>query len=65
MKLVMVENMDQVLEHALRRRPRPLPTGPVGPARKAAAPKSVGEPAHGRGPGFPPAEQPPAIVSGH
>jgi ATP-dependent Lon protease len=65
MKLVMVENMDQVLEHALRRRPRPLPTGPVGPARKATPPKREGASTPGRGPGFPPAEQPPAIVSGH
>ena len=65
MKLVLVENMDQVLEHALRRRPRALPTGPVGPARKAAAPKPEGDAAPSRGRGFPPAEQPPAIVSGH
>ncbi len=64
MKLVLVENMDQVLEHALRRRPRPLPTGPTGPARKAETPKPAGAAAPARG-GFPPADQPPAIVSGH
>jgi ATP-dependent Lon protease len=65
MKLVLVESMDQVLEHALRRRPRPLPTGPVGPARKATAPTGDAPAAHARTPGFPPADQPPAVVSGH
>jgi ATP-dependent Lon protease len=64
MKLVLVESMDQVLEHALRRRPRPLPTGPVGPARKAAEPRTETSAPHARRPGFPPADQPPAVVSG-
>ena len=64
MKLVLVESMDQVLEAALRRRPRPLPTGPVGPARKAAEPRPETAAPHARRPGFPPADQPPAVVSG-
>jgi len=62
-KLVMVESMDQVLEQALRRRPRPLRetiasgSGGSGSAEEPKLPTSpVGRP-------FPPAEQPPAVVS--
>jgi ATP-dependent Lon protease len=57
MRLVLVENMDQVLAAALRRKPRPL---------KAPAPKPVSEVREGRAaassttPLFPP--QPPAVV---
>jgi ATP-dependent Lon protease len=58
-KLVMVDSMDQVLEAALRRRPKPLarsatPTpsgGKVVPTGKVLRPS------------FPPAEQPPAVVA--
>ena len=64
MKLVLVESMDQVLEHALRRRPRPLPTGPVGPARKASDHRPEASGPSARRPGFPPADQPPAVVMG-
>ena len=64
MKLVLVESMDQVLEHALRRRPKPLPTGPVGPARKASEPRHESPAAHAPRSGFPPADQPSAVVSG-
>ena len=60
-KLVLVDNMDQVLEHALRRRPRALPTGPVGPTRKSPARTSTA--AVPPPPGFPPTDQPPAVAS--
>ncbi len=58
-KLVLVENMDQVLAAALRRRPRPLKPDPT-------ALKSKGEPAgnvppQAKKPLFPP-EQPPAVA---
>ena len=33
-KIVLVDSMDEVLETALRRRPRPLPAAPKGPARR-------------------------------
>ena len=60
-KLVLVDSMDQVLETALRRRPKPLVRAPVAegerPTRGTAG-KVVG-------PGFPPAEQPPAVVAPH
>ncbi len=60
-KLVLVDNMDQVLEHALRRRPRPLATGPVGPTRKSPTRTST---AAVPPPGFPPVDQPPAVATG-
>ncbi len=62
-KLVLVDSMDQVLEQALRRRPRPLResiasgSGGSGSAEEPKLPTSpVGRP-------FPPSEQPPAVVS--
>jgi ATP-dependent Lon protease len=61
-KLVLVDTMDQVLEHALRRRPRPLPTGPVGPSRKGPARTSTA--AVPPPPAFPPADQPSVVASG-
>jgi ATP-dependent Lon protease len=62
-KLVLVDNMEQVLEAALRGRPIPLQAGPDGTAGK-------GEERDGRQapsapvvrPSFPPAEQPPAVA---
>ena len=62
MKLVLVENMDQVLAAALRRRPRPLKPSPAQPARAGTSPAT-----HDRGaapprpPLFPP-QQPPAVA---
>ena len=58
-RLVLVENMEQVLAAALRRKPRPLKPDP-------AAVKSKGEPAgsgstQAKQPLFPP-EQPPAVA---
>jgi len=61
MKLVPVESMDQVLEHALRRRPRPLRetigsgSGGTGSREEPVAPR-VRRP-------FPSSDQPPAVVS--
>jgi len=61
-ELVLADNMDQVLEAALRRRPRPL----------KARTETIGDPSGGRGSTsgetrvqrapFPPAEQPPVVV---
>jgi ATP-dependent Lon protease len=66
MKLVMVESMDQVLEHALTRVPKALETKPAEIVEK-------GEPIDDENPGapdkmrrgFPGQEQPPAIAGGH
>jgi ATP-dependent Lon protease len=62
-KLVLVDSMDQVLENALRRRPRPLRetigsgSGGSGSAEETKIPQGrVGRP-------FPPADQPPAVVA--
>ncbi len=62
-KLVLVDSMDQVLEHALRRRPRPLResiasgSGGFGSAEEPKLPTTrVGRP-------FPPSDQPPAVVA--
>jgi ATP-dependent Lon protease len=63
-RLVLVDSMDQVLDAALRRRPRPLADtqggGGRGPRKSTPAP--VETPAVRRPP-FPPAEQPPVIVA--
>jgi ATP-dependent Lon protease len=66
MKLVLVESMDQVLEHALVRKPRRLETKPAEGVEKgeaiddttSAAPDKIRR-------GFPGAEQPPAIAGGN
>ncbi|MEX1335657.1 MAG: endopeptidase La [Candidatus Limnocylindrales bacterium] len=58
MKLVLVENMDQVLSAALRRKPRPLKPNPAA-AKSPAEPKAPG--ATSKTPVFPP-EQPPAVA---
>jgi ATP-dependent Lon protease len=58
MKLVLVENMDQVLAAALRRKPRPLKPSPATPkAKETKGTKS----AQAKTPVFPP-EQPPAVA---
>ncbi len=58
MKLVMVENMDQVLNAALRRKPRPLKPNPAQAKgeNQPKAPKTAT-----KTPVFPP-EQPPAVA---
>jgi ATP-dependent Lon protease len=57
-KLVLVDTMDQVLEHALRRRPTPLvrPASAVEGDRAGSAVAPVG---------YPPTPQPPAAVAPH
>ncbi len=59
MKLVLVENMDQVLNAALRRRPRPLKPNPA--AAKAKGDHKTGHTRTKTTPAFPP-EQPPAVA---
>jgi hypothetical protein len=64
MKLVMVESMDQVLEHALRRAPKALDAKPAEVVEQGeqideespAAPDKMRR-------GFPGQDQPPAIAS--
>jgi ATP-dependent Lon protease len=59
MKLVLVENMDQVLAAALRRKPRPLKPSPVSPpARDDHARTTTG----GTKPPLFPPQQPPAVA---
>jgi ATP-dependent Lon protease len=55
-KLVLVDSMDQVLDAALRRRPKPLSAGPA-----KSEPTSGGQPHPVRRPEFP-TEQPPVVV---
>jgi ATP-dependent Lon protease len=62
-RLVLVDSMDQVLEAALRRRPKALavePTPVPAPGRRAE--ESPAETPVRRRPGFPPADQPPVVV---
>ncbi len=68
-KLVLVESMDQVLEAALRRTPRPLPqptgTGEGEPGRAHdQEPDETGPHGRRRRPAFPPSDQPPIVVQG-
>ena len=56
-KLVLVDSMDQVLEAALRRRPKPLAPRPAGPARGGNVERQPTV-----RPAFPPAEQPAVVV---
>ncbi|HEV8488644.1 MAG TPA: endopeptidase La [Candidatus Limnocylindrales bacterium] len=63
MKLVLVDSMDQVLEAALRRKPKPLQAEPpkVVDGDKPLDPAPEGE-SRVRRTTFPPAEQPPVVV---
>jgi ATP-dependent Lon protease len=65
MKLVLVDSMDQVLEAGLRRKPRPLHPEPakIVEGDKPLDKEPEGESRVRRSP-FPPAEQPPVVVSG-
>ncbi|MGH2407059.1 MAG: endopeptidase La [Candidatus Limnocylindrales bacterium] len=56
-KLVLVDSMDQVLEAALRRRPKPLQSRPPEAERTERTTTTVGQA------GFPPVQQPPAVVA--
>ncbi len=59
MKLILVENMDQVLGAALRRKPKPLKPSPT--TAKAKEPKASTKSPAAKRPAFPP-EQPPAVA---
>jgi ATP-dependent Lon protease len=59
MKLVLVENMDQVLGAALRRRPKPLKQSPTTAKAEESERSTTAPPA--KTPVFPP-EQPPAVA---
>jgi len=63
MKIVLVDTMEQVLDTALRRRPRPLAPEPSGPGRQAR-PASETPTGRTRRPSFPPSDQPPVVVAG-
>jgi len=60
-KIVTAESMDQVLETALRRRPKPLPAAPKAPARDAGRDGEPATEAPVRRPTFPP-DQPTVVV---
>jgi hypothetical protein len=64
MKLVLVDNIEQVLETALRRKPVPLVVDPPATAGGGEKPEKAKEPepeprVHRR---FPPVDQPPAMA---
>jgi ATP-dependent Lon protease len=64
LKLVLADNMDQVLEAALRRRPKPLKAVPptiVGGGQSKPKPEPVPQV---RPTTFPPSDQPPVVVQG-
>jgi ATP-dependent Lon protease len=62
MKLVLVENMEQVLDTALRRKPTPLPADPAKPAEGGKETKTEPKPEGRVRPSFPPVDQPPAMA---
>jgi ATP-dependent Lon protease len=63
LKLVPVESMDQVLEVALRRRPKPLAAAPKTPARERDGRREPEPETSIRRPNFPP-DQPTVVVKG-
>ena len=67
MKLVLVDSMDQVLEAALRRKPKALVAEPPKVVKPATTPLDK-DPEKGdrvRRTTFPPADQPPVVVRGN
>jgi hypothetical protein len=63
-KLVLVDNMEQVLEAALRRKPVPLVADPVKPAEGGKEPDKEPEPETPVRRHFPPpVDQPPAMAA--
>jgi ATP-dependent Lon protease len=62
MKIIAVENMDQVLAAALRRKPRALKPNPTTVASKSGAKEAETTPP--QAPVFPPVEHPPARAQG-
>jgi ATP-dependent Lon protease len=64
LKLVPVDTMDQVLEAALRRRPKPLSTEPPTVVERGGDRSRPEAESKVRRSSFPPSEQPPVIVQG-
>jgi ATP-dependent Lon protease len=62
MKIVLVDTMDQVLETALRRRPKPLTATEAPPSERGGARPVAAAAARVRRPGYP-ADQPPVVVA--
>jgi ATP-dependent Lon protease len=60
-KLVLVDSMDQVLEAALRRKPKPLAPRAAGPERGGGREQPISPAVPPTNP-FPPAEQPSVVV---
>jgi ATP-dependent Lon protease len=60
-KIVLAESMDQVLETALRRRPKPLPAAPKAPAKDSSRDGEPSTEAPIRRPNYPP-DQPAVVV---
>jgi ATP-dependent Lon protease len=60
-KLILVDSMDQVLEAALRRRPKPLAPRPAGPPERGGGLERGSTPTV-RPPTFPPTDQPSVVV---
>jgi ATP-dependent Lon protease len=61
-KLVLVDSMDQVLDHALRRKPKPLQAEPAKIVKDGETPDKPEPESRVRRTNFPPAEQPPVVV---
>jgi ATP-dependent Lon protease len=61
-KIVLVDSMDQVLENALRRRPKPLPTTPKTTVSETETGRAPDAETPMRRPSFPP-DQPTVVVS--
>jgi ATP-dependent Lon protease len=65
MKLVLVDSMDQVLDAALRRRPKPLAPEPPKVVKSDDDGDKPDPEGRVRRSTFPPSEQPPVVVRGH
>jgi ATP-dependent Lon protease len=64
-KLVLVDSMDQVLDHALRRKPKPLVAEPAKIVEGGDEPSKPEGESRVRRSNFPPSEQPPVVVKGN
>jgi ATP-dependent Lon protease len=65
LKLVLADNMDQVLDAALRRRPRPLVAAPPTVSEGGGGTSKPEAASRVRRTSFPPADQPPVVVKGN
>jgi ATP-dependent Lon protease len=63
-KLILVDSMDQVLDNALRRKPKPLVAEPAKIVEGGDKPSKPEGESRVRRTNFPPAEQPPVVVKG-